>query len=47
MAALLHDFATDAEFRAKVQQEFATTKSLFAEYVAALRSAYPVPDVKQ
>ncbi|MBC7895822.1 MAG: peptidase dimerization domain-containing protein, partial [Cytophagaceae bacterium] len=41
MAALLYDFATDAGFRAKVQQEFAGTKALFADYVSALKSAYP------
>ena len=46
MAALLHDFATDASFRAKVKQEFAGTRSLFADYVAALKGAYPVPQVK-
>ncbi|MBK8248699.1 MAG: peptidase dimerization domain-containing protein [Gemmatimonadetes bacterium] len=45
MAALLHDFATDAEFRSRVKQEFAGTKSLFADYVEALRKAYPVPVV--
>ena len=45
MAALLHDFATDAEFRARVKQEFAGTKGLFADYVEALRRAYPVPVV--
>jgi metal-dependent amidase/aminoacylase/carboxypeptidase family protein len=41
MAALLHDFATDAAFRGKVQQEFAGTKALFADYVTALKGAYP------
>ncbi len=45
MAALLHDFATDAEFRAKVKQEFTGTRALFADYVEALRKAYPVPVV--
>lgn len=46
MAALLHDFATDAEFRARVKQEFSGTKALFADYVQALKKAYPVPVVK-
>ncbi|MCC6318397.1 MAG: peptidase dimerization domain-containing protein [Gemmatimonadaceae bacterium] len=46
MAALLHDFATDAAFRDKVRQEFAATRSLFGEYVQALKGAYPVPVVK-
>jgi amidohydrolase len=41
MAALLHDFATDSSFRAKVKQEFAATKGLFAEYLATLQAAYP------
>lgn len=47
MAALLHDFATDAEFRSRVKQEFAGTKALFADYVQALRKAYPVPAVPE
>jgi amidohydrolase len=46
MAALLHDFATDAGFRAKVREEFTTTRALFSEYLTALRSAYPVPVVR-
>lgn len=47
MAALLHDFATDAAFRAKVKQEFTTTRGLFGDYVEALKSAYPLPTVKE
>lgn len=47
MAALLHDFATDAEFRAKVKQEFTATRALFAEYVTALQKAYPTPVVRE
>jgi len=46
MAALLHDFATDAPFRTKVREEFAATKALFGDYLTALRSAYPVPVVR-
>jgi len=46
MAALLHDFATDADFRSKVKEEFTTTRALFADYVAALHKAYPIPQVK-
>ena len=46
MAALLTDFATDAEFRSKVKSEFAGTKALFGDYVAALKNAYPLPPVK-
>jgi metal-dependent amidase/aminoacylase/carboxypeptidase family protein len=45
MAALLHDFATDAEFRTKVRQEFDGTKALFADYLKALSKANPVPVV--
>ena len=46
MAALLHDFATDAPFRAKVKQEFTGTKALFADYVGALKKAYPLPEIR-
>ena len=46
MAALLTDFATDADFRARVKDEFSTTKALFGEYVAALQKAYPLPVIK-
>ncbi|HNV75666.1 MAG TPA: peptidase dimerization domain-containing protein [Gemmatimonadaceae bacterium] len=46
MAALLTDFATDANFRARVKDEFSTTKALFGDYVNALRKAYPLPEVK-
>ncbi|MBV6520499.1 MAG: hypothetical protein MNPFHGCM_00614 [Gemmatimonadaceae bacterium] len=46
MASLLYDFATSAEYRALVQREFAGTKALFGEYVAALEKAYPRPVVK-
>ncbi|MGQ0647880.1 MAG: peptidase dimerization domain-containing protein [Gemmatimonadaceae bacterium] len=47
MAALLHDFATDAQFRARVKEEFAGTKALFGDYLVALKKAYPVPVVKE
>jgi len=47
MAALLHDFATDTDFRDRVKQEFTTTRALFSDYVAALRKAYPLPPVKE
>ena len=46
MAALLHDFATDAGFRAKVKDEFSSTRALFGDYVSALRKAYPLPEIK-
>jgi amidohydrolase len=46
MSALLHDFVTDADFRARVKREFAATRALFGDYVEALGKAYPVPVVK-
>jgi hypothetical protein len=46
MAALLHDFATDADFRARVKDEFTTTQALFGDYVSALKKAYPFPVIK-
>jgi len=46
MAALLTDFATDAEFRAKVKDEFSSTKALFGDYISALQKAYPLPVIR-
>ena len=46
MSALLVDFATDADFRARVKEEFAATKALFGDYVAALTKAYPLPTIQ-
>lgn len=46
MSALLVDFATDPEFRAKVKDEFASTKALFGDYVSALAKAYPLPTIQ-
>jgi hypothetical protein len=45
MAALLYDFATDAEYRAAVKREFAGIQVLFGEYQRALEKVYPVPAV--
>jgi amidohydrolase len=45
MAALLYDFATDAQYRATVKREFAGLQGLYADYLAALRAAYPLPNV--
>ncbi|MFQ5792083.1 MAG: peptidase dimerization domain-containing protein [Acidobacteriota bacterium] len=47
MAALLFDFATNAEYRAKVKHEFDTIKTLFQEYQQALRETYQVPKVPE
>jgi amidohydrolase len=46
MAAILHDFATDPVLRTKVTTEFGGLHALFADYLAALRQAYPLPVVK-
>ena len=46
MAALLFDFATRADYRALVKQEFDSTKALFGEYLSALGPAYPKPVVR-
>jgi aminobenzoyl-glutamate utilization protein B len=45
MTALLYDFATHPEYRAAVKHEFTGIKGLFADYQAALRKAYPVPEI--
>ena len=47
MAALLYHFATDAPYRATVQREFDGLRGLYADYLAALRQAYPVPKVPE
>ncbi|HYW50268.1 MAG TPA: peptidase dimerization domain-containing protein [Gemmatimonadaceae bacterium] len=46
MAALLYDFATKADFRAAVKQEFAGLKALYSEYQGALQKAYTIPVVR-
>jgi hypothetical protein len=45
MAALLYDFATNAEYRAAVKREFTGIRVLFGEYQQALQKVYPVPAV--
>jgi hypothetical protein len=45
MMAILHDFATDAAYRAAVKREFDGLKALFGEYQAALKKTYTVPVV--
>ena len=45
MTALLYDFATDAKYRAAVQREFTAIRALFGDYEAALKEAYPLPEV--
>ena len=45
MAALLYHFASDAPYRAAVRREFEGLQGLYADYLAALRAAYPLPTV--
>src|SRR2546425_4323058 len=47
MAALLYHFATDAAYRAAVQRGFRGLRGLYADYLAALRQAYPLPKVPE
>jgi amidohydrolase len=45
MAALLYDFLTHPEYRALVKREFEGQKSLFDEYLEALKKAYVKPSI--
>ena len=47
MAAILFDFATQADYRAAVRKEFDGIKVLFGEYQAALKKVYTVPAVPE
>ena len=47
MAAVLFDFATQADYRAAVKKEFDGIKALFGEYQAALKKVYTVPAVPE
>ena len=47
MAAVLYHYATDAPYRAVVKREFDGLKGLYGEYLAALRGAYPLPNVPE
>ena len=47
MAAILFDFATQADYRAAVRKEFDGIKALFGEYQAALKKVYTVPAVPE
>jgi amidohydrolase len=47
MAAILYDFATHSELRDAVKTEFTRIQALFGEYQAALRKAYPKPEVAE
>jgi len=45
MAGILYAYATDARYRATVTREFTGLQALYADYLAALRNAYPLPTV--
>jgi len=45
MTAVLFDFATHGDYRAAVKKEFDGIKALFAEYQAALKKVYTLPNV--
>ena len=45
MAALLYDFAVNADYRAAVKREFEGIKALFGEYQEDLKKVYSVPVV--
>ncbi len=47
MAALLFDFASDAEYRTAVKREFDGIQALFAEYQQALKKVYDTPRVPE
>jgi len=47
MAAILFEFATDADYRAAVRKEFDGIKALFGEYQAALKKVYTTPAVPE
>ncbi len=47
MAALLFDFASDAEYRVAVKREFEGIKALFGQYQDALKKVYGAPRVPE
>jgi len=47
MAAVLFDFATHADYRAAVKQEFDGIRALFGEYQEALKKVYTLPTVPE
>jgi hypothetical protein len=44
---VLYHFAADAPYRAAVKREFDGLHALYDEYLTALRSAYPLPNVPE
>jgi metal-dependent amidase/aminoacylase/carboxypeptidase family protein len=47
MAGVLFAYATDAKYRATVTKEFKGLQALYADYLAALKNAYPLPNVPE
>jgi len=44
---VLYHYATDAQYRTVVKREFDGLKGLYDEYLAALKGAYPQPNVPE
>ena len=47
MTGVLYAYATDAKYRETVTKEFKGLQSLYADYLAALKNAYPLPNVPE
>ena len=47
MAAVLFDFATNADYRAAVKKEFNGLQALMGDYQASLRTVYSIPKVPE
>jgi amidohydrolase len=47
MTGILYAYATDAKYRATVTKEFTGLQALYADYLAALKNAYPLPNVQE
>jgi hypothetical protein len=45
MTGILYTYATDAKYRSTVTKEFKGLQALYADYLAALKNAYPLPNV--
>jgi amidohydrolase len=47
MTGILYSYATDAKYRATVTKEFTGLQGLYSDYLAALKNAYPLPNVQE
>jgi hypothetical protein len=47
MTGVLYAYATDAKYRETVTKEFKGLQALYADYLAALKNAYPLPNVPE